>query len=213
MIDGSSYLHAGHPVQVGTGMRETRVFILVILAIFVFLGGILAAETIAAAPKHHPLTKQDSYAIYLSPGKHSGVPYGGYHVTLTSFSSKHAPGKSERHEAKAAWKAAHGNTGSLSFSNKQREKDYKACNLGKNYGYGICFNSNDLDRMAVELHKRKFDNSKQLGKVGGDNYRWHVTLYAKTPKEAYDKFEKELKHKPWNLYEVRYSDMHWTPIK
>lgn len=206
----------------GIGIRDARIFVLVILVIFVFLGGILAVETSAAAPKHptkhqpvkqHPLSKQNSYAIYLSPGEHSGVPYGGYHVTLASFSNKHAPGKSERHEAKEAWKHAHGNTGPLYFDKKQKGKDYWAHNIGNNYGYGICFKSNELDRMASELHKRKFDNQKQLSEVNsGNSCRWHVSLYANSEEGAYKKFEKDLKHKPWKLYEVRLSDKHWTPI-
>ncbi len=100
--------------------------------------------------------------------------------------------------------------GAFSLSNKHKGTDYWAHDLGN--GYGICFKSSKLDKLTFRLNKQKFDNHKELNMVnGGYNCRWHVSLYAKTPEEAYKKFDK-LKDKPWKLYDVKYPGSVWGPI-
>ncbi len=165
---------------------------------------------------------QSTDAIYLSPGPQQGVPWGGYHVTVTGFSSGHAPGKSVKHEAAEAWKKVHG-AGTFNFENKHKGKDYWACNLGKPqsiseseiksepHGYGICFKSDQLDALTMDLSKRKFQNQKQVAMVKGGKGHWHVSLYAKSEADAYKKFE-GIKHQSWKLYVVKNQGKDWTPV-
>jgi hypothetical protein len=180
---------------------------LALLVMAAVIGGILSIEPLPALAQ-----RQSSYAIYLSPGPRQGIEWGGYHATVTSFSKEHAPGRSEKKVAKKAWNKIHG-YGPFYFDKKQRGIDYWAHDLGNGYGYGVCFKSKELDRLTKDLHKQKFDNQKQLDKVNkGSKCRWHVSLYCKTPEEAIKKFEKDLKYKPWKLYEVRYPGTDWTEI-
>jgi hypothetical protein len=179
--------------------------VIILLVMAALIGGILKIE-----PQPALAQRQSSYAIYLSPGPRQGIEWGGYHVTVTSFSNKHCPGKSEKKVAKAAWEKIHGYK-SFSFEKKQRGVDYWAHDLGN--GYGICFKSKELDALTFELHKEKFDNQKQVDNVkSGRKCRWHVSLYCKTPEEALKKFEKDFKHRPWKLYEARYPGTDWIEI-
>jgi len=180
---------------------------IILLAVAAIMGVIIIVDAHPAQAQ-----RQSSYAIYLSPGPRPDVSWGGYHVTITGFSQNHAPGKSQKREAAKAWKKVHG-SGTYSFAHKQRGKDYWAHDLGGDYGYGVCFKSKELDRLTFELNKANFDNQKQLDNVNnGKSCRWHVSLYANTPEEAYHKFEKYLKPTLWSLYEVKYPGSEWTAI-
>jgi len=191
---------------------------ILVLVVFIILAVALHMGDIPVTGKHAAMQRQSQYAIYLSPGPREGTLWGGYHVTVTSFSDHHAPGKSEKSEARKAWANVHGSKKPFYFNKKHRKKDYWAHNLSEGYkNYGICFKSGELDRMTQELHNRGFDNQKQVENVKwGNNCRWHVSLYCKTSQAAIEKFEKELKNRPWKLYEVRYPgtdpSADWTKI-
>jgi len=185
---------------------------------FVILSALMVSLLIIGTPQAlASLPRENAYAIYLSPGFEKGVGWGGYHVTIAGFSKNHAPGKSEKEEAKNAWDEANGGK-VYSFVNKKYNKDYWACYLGKPYGWGICFYSDTLDRMAKELIKKKFDDVRKGG-------NWHISLYCDTKEAAIKRFEKDLKNKPWKLFEVRWpssdcrdkgktcNEDYWTEIK
>jgi 2'-5' RNA ligase len=171
----------------------TSIFPLFVVLPFL-VGSLLIIETTQAQ-------RQNEYAIYLSPGFEEGAHWGGYHVTITGFSNEHALGKSEKEEAKKAWNEANGGK-EYSFANKKRGKDYWAEDIGNEFGYGIKFYSDTLDRLAKDLINRKFKDVKF--KEGSKNFIWHISLYCKTKEEAIEKFEKYFKNKPWKLFEVRW---------
>lgn len=144
--------------------------------------------------------RNHEYAIYLSPGFESGKHWGGHHVTITGFSDSHALGKSEKNEAQNAWNDANGGK-PYNFANKKLGKDYWPKYIGGEYGWGIEFSSLTLDKLAKELNDKGFD--KVRNPKGGKNYKWHISLYCNSDKEAIETFEKYLKNRPWSLYEVR----------
>lgn len=166
--------------------------------------------------------RNHEYAIYLSPGFESGRHWGGYHVTITGISDSHALGKSEKKEAQNAWYDANGGK-PYSFANKKLGKDYWAKYIGGEYGWGIEFYSNTLDKLSKDLKDTGFD--KVRNPKGSKGYKWHISLYCSSDKDAIKTFEKYLKDKPWYLYEVREPSLkcqqtgkgcdntHWVKIK
>lgn len=180
-------------------IRELASLAASLFPIFVMLPALMACLFIIEVPQ--ALAQHDNeYAIYLSPGFEEGKHWGGYHVTVTGFSDDHAPGKSEKAEARKAWDGANGGK-AYSFANKVRGKDYWAEDIGNGYGYGIKFKSDTLDKLAQDLSRKKFKSVRNAD--GSKNYVWHISLYSKSEKEALETFEKHLKNKPWKLFEVR----------
>ncbi len=150
--------------------------------------------------------RKHEYAVYLSPGYQPGVPWGGYHVTITEFSANHVchgDKGSMKQVLRKVWRDVQGSQ-SFSFQSKSR-KDYwprrgsqyiAATGLGIEWGVG--FNSSLLtNKLKPELQKEGFLGLKS---------HWHISLYSHTENEAIQKFEATLKNKPWQLFVVRKPD-------
>lgn len=184
---------------------------LCLAVVAVSAGDAATQDALAAGCRAH------QYAVYLSPHYENGVRWGGYHVTLTGFSTNHVCHGSMEAVLRKAWQQAQGGR-QYSFESKSYKKDYHEHAFQYPWGrrWGISFKSGMLTQKLMPLLRAGgFEKLKS---------QWHVSLYSTSAKDAVAMFDKHLKGKPWKLYLVPLPDKvcqdegkncpnNWTEIK
>lgn len=147
------------------------------------------------------------YAVYLSPGRDTKIPWNGYHVSITGFSKANAPHEKNMKALAKAWREIFQKK-SYHFSKPtEKGKEYKFRDPTPSDGWRVDFKSDLLDKLERFLEKNGFD------RVGSTRHKpyWHISLYGKSEHDAKKKLS-ELAEQEWHLWLVR-KHGEWTAIK
>ena len=171
-------------------MKTLSVLCLVIAAIASLLLNTLSPAPVLAAESQF---NREGWAVILSPGPKHGVPWGGYHVTLTGYSNKHSClGKDSCRKILAdCGRSVHGWHLHGKLDKLSRWKGI----------YTQTFGSKTLDRLVTELAGKGFDKIKGPQHSGTP---WHISLIndEKKSKEIVRIFKDN--KVPWYLWLVPY---------
>lgn len=168
-------------------MKKTNVLPLALISTVILV--CLAGLVIVAGTTPAESATTDGYAIYLSHGPTKGVPYGGYHVTITDFSNK-AFTKKMKDDVKKAWTKANNNVPDQPY----HLKTYTIKFIDKEFGYGMFFDSPLLTKFAGYLIGYKEFSGVKTG-------NWHISLHKFTLMSALLQAEK-IDEKLMTLWEV-----------
>jgi hypothetical protein len=149
--------------------------------------------------------QKGGYAVYVSDGFRRGVPWGGYHVTMTHFEKDQA---SKGDNARRAWEDVPAlGPKPFSLKRKQFRVDYWAkklsacCNGQQCEKWGIVFKSDALKAFRDNLEKAKFNVEQGTTCPGsvGEPIRdcFHISLYKDSEIDAVKFFKTQLQEKAW----------------
>jgi hypothetical protein len=174
-------------------MFDRRQFIVVLLLATATIGATAPQSSGDVSP-----ARAHEYAVYFSPGPEKGIPWGGYHVTVTGYSDAHAPGKSQKAILANAWNNIfHDKPQHLGKAKGDGKDGYTFSRKSAKDGWRVDFTNASLDKLEKYLQKHGFE------KAGSTRHKpyWHISLYGKDKQDAVQKFN-HLAQKGWRLWLV-----------
>jgi hypothetical protein len=139
------------------------------VALLVFAFSLLTwlASPVSICAKRKPASSSGSgkWAVILSPGPQTGVPWGGYHVTITGYSNANG-GPAKRDSLKNAFNSVFHGTPWHLHGNLPALKNWKGT-------YTQIVKSRTLDDLADRLVAEGFDRVKGPSHSGTP---WHISL-------------------------------------
>jgi hypothetical protein len=157
-------------------MRSLTFSLVVLMALSSSLIHLISPASVCAnLTLYEDLADSGEWAVILSPGPQEGVPWGGYHVTITGYSKTNACSRSEQflsHNFRAVFSGQPWHLhGKLPNLKRWSQTDPKT--KTKTYWWTQTFDSDVLDQLADQLKNEGFDAVK------GPKYtdtQWHITL-------------------------------------
>ncbi len=171
------------------------------------VAGIVLGLLLPLFPAVASQKKDAEYAVYLSPGRDSNIPWNGYHVSVTGFSKANAPHEKNMKSMAEAWHGVFKKTPYHFSKPTDKSKKYQFRDPTPKDGWRVDFKSDALDELERFLEKKGFD------RVGSTRHKpyWHISLYGKSEHDAKKKFS-ELAEREWHLWLVE-KDGAWKKIK
>jgi hypothetical protein len=179
----------------GTGSRWHLILLIRGLFLVALIGSFEMPRPAYAQDPTKPPTKR---SVYVSNGYQPGIPWGGFHVTMTSFNPDLV---SRASDVRQAWLSVPDFAGGNPFRlrNKKWGVDLWPVNhLGNNL-WGVAFSSGVLHTLGDNLKKSKFNvkpTNKKLEDTpcGPKLDCYHISLYQPSPEKAKTYFDNNLRN-------------------